>query len=172
MPYLGIDPGLSGAMALLSFEGELNSVIDMPTLGTTATRRVLDEHRILEFLRFAQEIAPGGPLRAVVERAMVMPGQGSSSGLKIGTGYGILLGMLSALSISRVIVTPQVWQKAMLGQCPKGTSKDRARARAQELFPKADLGKRKSQDRSDALLLALYGQRFWTTPSEASQDAP
>ncbi len=165
MPYLGIDPGLSGALALLSFEGEVNVLIDMPTLATTKSRRIIDEKVVLGFLRFARDLVPGAPLRAVVERAMIMPKQGSSSGFKIGTSYGQLLGMLAALEIPRVIVSPQVWQKAILGQVPKGTSKDRARARAQELFPTADLGKRKSQDRADALLLAEYGRRFWGSAS-------
>ena len=54
-------------------------------------------------------------------------------------------------------VSARKWQNAVLGKIPKGTSKARSRAKAQELFPGADLGKRKTEDRSDALLMAWYG---------------
>lgn len=164
MAYLGVDPGLGGALAVVSEAGTALSIYDMPTLKTTKSRRILDEETIVGLIHHHTH---GGPLRAVVEAAMVLPKQGSASGFKIGIGYGQILGMLAALRIPRIIVAPQKWQAAILGKCEPGTSKDRARAFAQRMWPEVNLGQRKSQDRADAMLLALYGIRHWAAaPAE------
>jgi len=155
----GIDPGLSGALALLDSDGLLLEIENMPTLTVTKTRRQLDAAEIVGL--FEDWRAMNGEFRVTLERQGIMPGQGASSGLKLGIGYGTLLGILAAQKIPHEIVTPQAWQKALFGKIEKGTSKDRARAFAQQQFPGADLGKRKTQDRSDALCIALYGLRQW-----------
>lgn len=167
MMTIGIDPGLGGSIAVLNESATVIFLEDMPTLKTTKSRRILDEARILMLLRAAWRPEA---CRAVIERAMVMPKQGSASGFKIGVGYGQLLGILAALQIPRISVIPQTWQKAIIGKCEPGTSKDRARAFAQGFWPGADLGTRKSQDRADALCLALYGIRHWTSAPQAHEE--
>lgn len=168
--YLGLDPGLGGAISLLRPDAQLLNLIDMPTLHVTKSRRILDEREIVYQLKAARDFTPGG-VRAVLERAMVMPKQGSASGFKIGIGYGQLLGILAALEIPTMLVVPQKWQAAILGKCAPGTSKDKAREFAGRMWPTADLGKRKSQDRADALCLALFGIRHWAaTPAAESGD--
>jgi len=153
---LGIDPGLSGALALLDDHGRILELIDMPTLVVTKTRRRIDALAIVETVDLWATLH-GPAINATIEQASIRPNQGASSGFKTGSGFGILLGILTAMLVPYEIISPQRWQKAMLGVVEKGTAKDRARAHAQQLFPKADLGKRKSQDRSDALCIALYG---------------
>ena len=156
LAVLGIDPGLSGALALLGPDGEVLKLIDMPTLKVVKSRREIDAHTLLEFIEHIWK--EYGMWKCVLENPGVRPGQGASSGVKTGIGWGIIYGLLVAEGVSIERVSPQKWQKAVLGKIDKGTSKDRSRAKAQELFPLADLGKRKSQDRSDALLMAWFGR--------------
>lgn len=163
MNTLGIDPGLRGALALLDSDGKLVELIDMPTLAVTRSRRQLDTHELVGKLEDWHAFE--GPFRVVLEQAIVMPGQGSSSGFKTGVGFGVVLGILAAQKIPHEAIPPQRWQKALFGKVDKGTAKDHAHAMASKLYPCADLGRRKSQDRSDALCIALYGHRvLWGTP--------
>lgn len=160
MNHLGIDPGLSGALALLDEGGFVISLKDMPTLRLTKSRREIDGAGLVGLLEDFR--AFHGEFRATVETAGARPGQHAASGLKTGVGWGIVAGILYAQKVSWEPVSPQRWQKAILGKVEKGTAKDRSRAHAQRTWPAADLGGRKTQDRSDALCIALYGWQQWT----------
>jgi crossover junction endodeoxyribonuclease RuvC len=74
----------------------------------------------------------------------------------VGVGFGLWLGIRAALQLPHTRVRPHVWKKAL------GLSKDKeqARLRAQQLYPAADLRLRKHHGRAEALLLAVYGERF------------
>lgn len=157
--HLGVDPGLSGALALLSDEGRVIWCRDMPTLRATRSRREIDGPAVVEVLR-AWHWQAGG-IHMTIEMPGVRPMQHAAAGIKTGISWGRIVGIAEALQIPYEIVSPQRWQKAILGDVPKGCSKDMARSMAQRLWPKADLGKRKTQDRSDALCLAEYGRRLW-----------
>ncbi|MBB6254110.1 hypothetical protein [Nitrospirillum iridis] len=148
---IGIDPGLSGAIAVLSPDGAL-VVHDMPTHRLTRTELDLPALAHI-FDGLAKEAAPV----AFLERVGAMPGQGVSSMFKFGTCFGALQGLLAAHFIPVTLVTPQSWKRAM--GCPAG--KDAARARASQLLPRqAGLWPLKKHDgRAEAALIALYGQR-------------
>lgn len=161
MRVIGIDPGLSGSLAMIDSDGLLLEIEDMPTIAA-GTKRHLDRGRLVELLDdWVFQWEPHGKARVVLERAGTRPGQSAQSGLKTGIGYGVILGVLSALRIPFEDVTPQAWQKALLGTLKKGESKGRARIFAQQHFPHADLGKRKTEDRSDSLCLAVFGHKQW-----------
>lgn len=159
MLHLGVDPGLSGALALLSDEGAVVWCRDMPTLRATRSRREVDGPTIVAWLEPFRRAESG--VRMTIELPSVRPLQHASAGIKTGISWGRVVGIAEALSIPFEVVSPQRWQKAILGDVPKGCSKDMARAMAQRLWPQAELGKRKTQDRSDALCLAEYGRRMW-----------
>jgi crossover junction endodeoxyribonuclease RuvC len=84
-----------------------------------------------------------------------MPGQGTRSMFTVGLGYGLWLGVLGALRIPYTAVRPAVWKRSI------GPSKDKeaSRLRAQQLYPGADLRRKKDHGRAEALLLASYGLR-------------
>ena len=159
MNTLGIDPGLSGALCLLDADAKILTLLDMPTLRITKTRKQLDTVEIVRLLGNWRVL--WGDMRCVMEEQQAMPNQSAQSGFKTGRGFGRLEGILAARQIPFEVVLAKQWQKAMLGHVEKGTSKDRAKAKAQELYPLADLGRRKSQDRPDAVLIALYGWEKW-----------
>lgn len=147
---IGVDPGITGAIAIIS--GRDVVVHDMPTAITGKTRK-------------RSEILPGqlrmildsyNPEECVcyVEQVGAMPGQGVSSMFGFGTSFGIILGLMAGLRIRTEMVTPQAWKKhhGLIG-----TDKDAARALASRLFPGASLARKKDVGRADALLIAAYG---------------
>jgi crossover junction endodeoxyribonuclease RuvC len=147
MRILGIDPGLTGALALL--DGERMDVVDAPRLAVS--RGMLD---VPEIVRLISEWKPA---LAVLERQQAMPGQGVSSTFKTGYGYGVYVGVLTALHVPFLLVSPRVWQRELY-QGAVGEGKDRSLYVAAQLFPTFPL-RRSQHGRADALLIAEYGRR-------------
>ena len=143
--FLGVDPGVSGAIAAVGDGGLLYWIEDMPNpLHGAAIADLFD--------------AGAFPL-AAVEDVHSMPGQGVSTTFKFGMNHGIVLGALGALRIPYRLVTPGQWKKAMRVTADKDT----ARTRAIELWPAhAQLFARKrDHGRAEAALIArwLYEQQ-------------
>lgn len=160
MIFIGIDPGLTGALATIYTAAEPVSyrVWDAPT-GKTGKSTVLlpQEMRtiLIEALR-AATLSHDGRCHVYIERVHSMPKQGVASSFNFGMGYGIWIGLIQGLQIPMTFVTPNAWKKEMMAGMPK--EKDASRIRAQELFPDADLHLKKHHGRSDALLIAEYGR--------------
>lgn len=162
MIHIGIDPGLSGAVALYRDPRYPAFLVikDVPTLVLPRggkSKREVDIPRLWAstFLPYLPKGNEKEKIRVWIERVNAMPGQGVSSSFAFGKVYGILLGMIGALEIPYEFVAPQVWKKSL--QVP--ASKDGARARASQLFPKsAHLWARAKDDgRAEAALIAYYG---------------
>jgi len=68
-----------------------------------------------------------------------------------GRRYGLWLGILAALSLPYTSVRPGVWKRS-IGL--SGKDKEQARARAIQLFPGADLRRKRAEGRAEALLIA------------------
>jgi Holliday junction resolvasome RuvABC endonuclease subunit len=153
--YVGIDPGLSGAMALLSRDEKILELTDMPVFKLTKNKRSLDIDRVVGVLEDWRGFH--GAFRVMLERQQSMPQQGVSSTFTTGVGFGSLLGVLAAQKVRHEIVSPAAWKKSIFGagKHQKGASG----ALCSRLWPGTDLGRRQSHDRSDALLIALYGLR-------------
>lgn len=136
MVVIGIDPGQSGGIVLLTSDWILPH--KMPET----------ERDIVDLL---EETKP--PRFAFIELVHSMPRQGVASSFKFGRGYGFLRGVLSALSIPFEDVTPQKWQKEM--RCLTKGDKNVSRAAAQRLWPEI----RWTHALADAALIAEYGRR-------------
>jgi hypothetical protein len=93
----------------------------------------------------------------VIEWQQAFPKQGVASTFKIGYGYGLWVGMCAALGYRYHIVSPHVWQRAMLSGTGKG--KERSVLAAQRLFPTVDIPRHK-HGRADALLIAAWALRY------------
>lgn len=155
MIILGIDPGLSGALALHNTSDQTVEVFDMPVLELVRNGKKKGE---VSAQALANLLAGRGIKAAFLERVNAMPGQGVTSVFSFGRSTGIVEGILAAYDIPTTLVTPQAWQKAV-GQ---RAGKDGSRERAMQLFPaQADLFQRKKDDgRSDAALIAYYGAKL------------
>ena len=147
---IGIDPGNTGAIALLS-GSKLVSLSDMPLMANGKKQQInaAELASIVEDMKLI-----GGEVTAVVERVGAMPGQGVSSMFNFGMGYGVIQGVLAATGTPYILVTPQAWKKEA-GLISK--DKDMARTLAQQLFPDAPLARKKDIGRADAILIAHFG---------------
>jgi crossover junction endodeoxyribonuclease RuvC len=89
-----------------------------------------------------------------VEIVHAMPKQGVSSSFNFGMSYGVALGVIGALKIPVVHVSPTKWKKYF----GLSADKEEARALAISKWP-ASLHFRRKKDngRAEAGLLALYG---------------
>jgi crossover junction endodeoxyribonuclease RuvC len=149
MYKIGIDPGLSGAVALLDENLNLVSVADIPVMPLRKGKNQVNAAELTTRLRHVPEAST-----AYLEAVSAMPGQGVSSMFSFGTSYGIVQGVLAALGIPVVLVTPQAWKKrAGLS----GKDKDMARTLAIRLYPTAELSRKKDIGRADAILIGRFG---------------
>jgi crossover junction endodeoxyribonuclease RuvC len=147
---IGIDPGISGAIARYNPSKAKLDIWDMPILEVNK-KKTISPYLVADILKEAA--AP-----VYIEKVAAMPGQGVTSMFNFGKGFGVLLGAAAGLGLQTTQVTPQTWMKAL--KCQKG--KDANRQRACELFPQySHLFSRKKDDgRADAALLAYYAISF------------
>ena len=164
MIYIGIDPGLSGAVAVIqdteAYFGEHRiDVYDTPTAlveGEKTKRKYL----VPAMCRLLVQYAKRNDVLAVLEHVHSMPKQGVASSFCFGEGKGMWEGILAAFEIPTELVSPQRWKKAIMAD--QGKEKSAARFKAMALFPSlADHLKLVKHDgRAEALLMAEYGKRL------------
>jgi crossover junction endodeoxyribonuclease RuvC len=145
MIIVGIDPGVTGALAIFN-AGTLHQVVDMPVEASRANGA-----EIAYIL-----LSHGKPDVVYLEWTQPMPKNGSIASYSLGLNSGIVIGVVQALGISLERVRPQAWKSAMgLSRKPKAAS----RGMATELFPHfADQFRRVKDDgRAEAALIARYG---------------
>lgn len=155
MIYIGIDPGLSGAIAFLR-EGEA-SVFDMPTvqIGKTGfVKNAVDVHALARLLREqGADLAPNS-FRVYMERVNAFPGQGVASMFSLGMSYWGAAGVIAGLGLSLKLVEAKDWK----GHYRLSKDKELARGLAARLYPAVDLSKKQYHGRAEALLIARYGR--------------
>lgn len=142
---MGIDPGLSGAIAFLfTNDPHRVSVEDMPVVDGNISAAIL-----------AKSIKTYAPSYAVIEFVSAMPKQGVTSTFNFGKAFGQAIGVLGALNVPLHYVTPRKWKL----RYALSADKEEARAKALQLFPScADSFKRKKDHgRAEAALIAKYG---------------
>jgi crossover junction endodeoxyribonuclease RuvC len=164
MIFVGIDPGVTGALAAIHGQ-DVVMLADAPVVWAGKRRipavREMDE--LLVSLRGQLTVINGGDICVAIEKQQAMPKQGVVSMFGLGRGYGIWEGLIAARHWPYTLVSPRDWHKVILCGMPTGgkQSKGSARIVAGRLFPLAEtrLGERQSNDRSDALLIAEYARR-------------
>lgn len=146
---LGIDPGFSGALVLVTEQGGYIDHLPMPTIKVGTKSRV-------NGAAVAAWVRQYGITHAYLEQVGAMPGQGTASMFTFGHAAGVAEGILQGLNIPYTLVTPQAWKKSA-GLI--GSDKDAARSRAIQLYPelRALDAKAKGQAIADALLIARFG---------------
>lgn len=141
--FIGIDPGKTGAVAILHHDLSVQ-VFDTPE-STTGMADLLYGYN--------------NP-QVFVEKVHAMPGQGVVSMFSFGENYGKWQGIIAALGYSYSMVAPQTWKKELLKDMPK--EKESSIIRALQLFPGMSnfLSRKKDHNRAEALLIAEYGHRL------------
>jgi len=144
---LGIDPGLSGAIAWVSDDGHLIGVADMPTVEVVGKKKVSPQMLValLEDYDDAKMVA--------IEDVGAMPGQGVTSTFNFGYSAGILAGVCAGLRMPTSFYRPAVWKRAAGVPADKGA----ARQMAQRFWPGCrDFDRVKDDGRAEAALLARW----------------
>jgi len=150
---LGVDIGLSGALAILSEEGELLAIDDMPALADgTAKRRTINPILLASILRAHMPID-----HAYVEFISARPGEGAVGAFAFGRCRGIVEGVLGSFGIPTTFITPPCWKRAV--GLPPGVDKDRSRSMAIARFPShaEEFRRVKDDGRADAALIGIAG---------------
>ena len=155
---LGIDPGLSGAVTVMTGSGELVEVFDLPVMQTGGKQSFVKNtiNASALFTKLQTVRSGGSGVVAYLESVASMPGQGVSSMFSMGHTLGSIASVLACLQIPYVMVRPQEWKKALgLLRADKNLS----RALAVQRFPEASqwLERVKDHNRAESLLIAHYG---------------
>lgn len=152
---ISIDPGLTGAAALLDNDGDLIEVFDMPVSAKTSGKgNQVNAVLLSDFFREKIVAYGSEAIEFVIERVGPMPGQGVTGMFGFGRSLGVIEGSIAAYSKPVTWVTPQKWKKRF---SLVGKDKDASRTLVLEKFPnQSELFKRKKDaGRADAVLIGL-----------------
>ena len=153
MKIIGIDPGLSGAIAILENNKVLN-IFDMPVMPEgKKNKRQLNSALLVSLLK--ENIGQSEEVSIVVEQVNAMPGQGVTSMFNFGQTFGAIKGVCAALELPIFFVRPSKWKKYFE---LINSSKDSSRTKAIEMYPmlSKQLAKKKDVNKSDAILIARF----------------
>ena len=153
MKIIGIDPGLSGGIAVLENNKILN-MFDMPVMAEgKKNKRQLNSAQLVSLIK--DNIKVNEEIVVVVEQVNAMPGQGVTSMFNFGQTFGAIKGVCAALELPIFFVRPSKWKKHFE---LINSSKDSSRTKAIEMYPALSnqLAKKKDVNKSDAILIARY----------------
>ena len=95
MKVIGIDPGLSGAIAILT-DKKVLGLFDMPVMAEgKKNKRQLNSAQLVNIIH--QNIIENEETAVVVEQVNAMPGQGVTSMFNFGQTFGASKGVCAAL---------------------------------------------------------------------------
>lgn len=162
MIFIGIDPGLTGAVSIIDKHG-VRVIFDLPTMqapevGPDArVQRKIDGRKLCDLLLQHCPAGEGAPM-VIIEKVGTMGGQNNAVQTQ-----GSLLRTLRAveavvecLRFQVHYVAPQKWKKLYQLKSNKAESLEKARG----LYPSAagDLARLKDHNRAESLLLAHWGK--------------
>ena len=146
---MGIDPGFSGALAVLDDELNLEFVMDMPII-MVGKKRELNESKLSTiFSRWRLR-----PMTIGIEKSQTMPNQGVVSSGRYMASYGFLRGLCVGNGIPYHLIRPQSWKKAMMPDM--GKEKGASIQKVMQIYPELQLTRVKDHGIADAILIARY----------------
>ena len=143
--YIGIDPGKSGAMAIMHPTGDIE---------------VIPFDAVKYSVALAHVSLKSDGVMCCVEKVSAMPGQGVVSMFNFGHNLGVIEGLLRGYGVPYQLVPPQTWKKEF------SLSSDKAKSIevCQKLFPNVSLlaterSRKPNDGMAEALLMAEYARR-------------
>lgn len=143
--YIGIDPGKSGALAILSADGSVEVIpYDLKNYS----------------LALARVAGQAPSIICCVEKVNAMPGQGVVSMFNFGHNLGLIEGLLTGYEIPYQMVPPQTWKK----EFSLSSDKSKSIEVCQKLFPGVSLlatprSRKPNDGMAEAILMAEYARR-------------
>lgn len=162
MIFIGVDPGLTGAIAMVCRDREaMLGLEDLPIIRDGKLAWIDGAVLLGRLIAWRNNTDTGGfhLAGAWVERQQSMPKQSSSSGFTCGSAFGSLMSVLQIHGCPIHLVAPTTWKKALGLSKDKNASLDKARL----LYPDASLDRKKDHNRAEALLIAHYGMTHGAT---------
>ena len=153
MRIIGIDPGLSGAIAVLD-DLKIFDMFDMPIMSEgKKNKNQLNSAQLVSILK--KNILPDNETFVIVEQVSAMPGQGVTSMFNFGQTFGAIKGVCAALKLPIFFVRPSKWKKHFE---LINSSKDASRTKVIEMYPtlSGQLAKKRDVNKSDAILIAKF----------------
>jgi len=147
----GIDPGLTGALAVLDFQDFVLHLWDTPTVtvqvGDKKRKRCDPDAYVAALTHHPIDYAS-------IENVQSTPNDGHVGAFTFGKVTGIAIGCCAGLDIPLASVSPAKWKMQM--RVP--ADKKAAMHRASELFPLCTAGWSRQMDngRAEAAIIALY----------------
>ena len=153
MKVIGIDPGLSGAIAILEGKNIIN-LYDMPVMAEgKKNKRQLNSSQLVNIIKKNTDV--NEEIAVIVEQVNAMPGQGVTSMFNFGQTFGAIKGVCAAMELPIFFVRPSKWKKHF---DLINSSKDASRTKVIEMYPSisSQLSKKKDVNKSDAILIAKF----------------
>ncbi len=153
MKIIGIDPGLSGAIAVLE-DIKVLSLFEMPVMAEgKKNKRQLNSAQLVNIIK--ENTNGDEEIAVIVEQVNAMPGQGVTSMFNFGQTFGAIKGVCAALGLPIFFVRPSKWKKYFE---LINSSKDASRTKVIEMYPSfsKQLAKKKDVNKSDAILIARF----------------
>ena len=145
--YIGIDPGISGGLAVIDLRGHMKAY-KCPSSS--------DDMAVL-FQMCIGRTAPS-KVKLLMERVWARPTNAVRAAFSYGTNYGQWLGIAASHEIKMNTAIPVEWIRWV--GCPKSLKKDVRKRwlkeRARELYPKIN---KLTLATSDAILITHYAQK-------------
>lgn len=143
MIVVGIDPGATGAVALIDSDNQI----------TVLSFRKHSFQEIFKTFRAIFQLHDN--FSVWLEQIHATPGSSSKSTTSFVTNWGMIQGFLIALDQNYNLVSPQKWQKKILDTPSRG-DKTLHKIKAEEIFPEYEF----HVSEADAVLIAEYGRRM------------
>ena len=153
MRIIGVDPGLTGAIAILDGNKVIN-LFEMPVMAEgKKNKRQLNSAQLESIIK--EKIKKKEETAVIVEQVNAMPGQGVTSMFNFGQTFGAIKGVCAALELPIFFVRPSKWKKHFE---LINSSKDSSRTKVIEMYPSLSnqLSKKKDVNKSDAILIARF----------------
>ena len=153
MRIIGIDPGLSGGIAILD-DLKIYDIFDMPIMSEgKKNKNQLNSAQLVNILN--KHVLKKENTFVIVEQVSAMPGQGVTSMFNFGQTFGSIKGICAALGLPIFYVRPTKWKKHFE---LINSSKDASRTKVIEMYPSISsrLTKKKDVNKADAILIARF----------------
>ena len=129
MKIIGIDPGLSGAIAVVQ-NNKVLAIYDMPVMAEgKKNKKQLNSAQLVNIIR--ENTENEDEIAVVVEQVNAMPGQGVTSMFNFGQTFGAIKGICAALKLPIFFVRPSKWKKHFE---LINSSKDSSRTKVIEMY--------------------------------------
>ena len=153
MIIIGIDPGVSGAICILT-NGKITEIYEMPTMiDGKKNKKQVNGAEVTNIIN--KELVNEKDINVVIEHVTAMPGQGVTSMFNFGQSFGVLKGICAALKLPVHFIRPVKWKKYFN---LINTEKDASRTKVIEVFPyiSSKISKKKDANKADAILIARF----------------